>query len=208
MEGKCIVSSCGKARSKFCGSCGLVRYYSIETQRDDWNEHHKKLECGSMKKLSSASFTEKEINDVADRIMDFSDRLSADGKDEKSIYQLDGCIVFVRDSLRRLDSNDPCSMTGDGVKLNNIPLCRLLVKLGHTYYNMPSSSETDNHAINYLSEARELLVQRKDKGKDDMVMWELLIGCDKYLGPLYAKIGQLEKAKYQDIYHTLLTVHT
>ena len=74
MEGKCIVSSCGKAASKCCGSCGLVRYCSVECQKEDWKKIHKKMECVSMKSLASVSLTEEEIRDVADRISCISRR--------------------------------------------------------------------------------------------------------------------------------------
>ena len=109
------------------------------------------------------------------------------------------CIDFVRDHLGRVDCNDSHSTIGDGVKLNNIAICRLLVKLGNFCFLISRSCETGNHAISYLSEARELLVQRKDAGNDDMVMWDLLFDCDKYLGPLYGKIGQMEKARYHAV---------
>ena len=199
MEGKCIVSSCGEAASKCCGSCGWVRYCSTECQKEDWKKHHTKLECVNMKKLSPVSLTEIEIESVVEKVTIISNRLSANGEHERNIDLLKECIDFVRDRLGRLDCKDWRSMIGDGVKLNHLTICHLLVKLGRIYYDIRRSSETDNHAISYLSEARELLVLRKDAGKNDMVMCELLIMCDKYLGPLYAKIGQLEKAKYHSV---------
>ena len=196
MEGKCIVSSCGKAALKCCGSCGLVRYCSIECQKEDWKKHHKKLECVNMKKLSSVLLTEEEIDAVADKIIKISDRLLANGEHVRNIDLLKECICFIKDRFGSLDCKDFHSMIGDGVELNYIAMSLLLFRLGHTYYSMPSSSETDNHAISYLSEARELLVQKKDAGKGDMVTWELLFCCEKYLCPLYRQIGQLEKSKY------------
>ena len=199
MRGKCIVSCCGKAASKCCGSCCLVRYCSVECQKEDWKKHHKKFECVNMKKLSSESLTEDEINVVVDKITNISDRLSANGEDERNTDLLKDCIDFVRDRLSRLGSGDPHSLIGDSVKLNHLTICRLLVKLGLLYYNMPSSCETDNHAISYFSEACELLVQRKDTGKDDMVMWKLLFACDEYLCHLHARIGQLEKVEYHAV---------
>ena len=196
MEGKCIVSGCGKAASKCCGSCGFVRYCSVECQKKDWKKHHKKFECVNMKKLSAVSLTEVEINQVTHKITVISCRLSANGEHERNIDLLKECIDFVQDHLGRLDRNDSHSVIGDGVKLNNFSICRLLVKLGKVYYNMPSSSETDNHAMSYISEARELLVQRKDAGKDDSDMWEQLLICDKCLYHLCLRNCQLEKAKY------------
>ena len=73
MEGRCIVSGCGKAASKCCGSCGFVRYCSAECQKEDWKKHHKKLECVNMTKLSSVSLTEEEINAVVKKITNISD---------------------------------------------------------------------------------------------------------------------------------------
>ena len=199
MKGKCIVSSCGKAASKCCGSCGLVRHCSVECQKEDWKEHHKIFECVNMKKLSSVSLTEEEIYVVVDKIKIISCRLFANGEHERNIDLLKECIDFVRDSFCRLDCKDSHSMIRDGVKFNDITICHLLVNLGHVYFSMASSSETSNHAISYLSEARELLMQRKDVGKDDRDMWTLLFACDKDLGPLYAKIGQLDKAEYHAV---------
>ena len=189
MEGKCIVSSCGKAASKCCGSCGWVRYCSTECQKEDWKTCHKKLECVSMKKLSSVSLTEEEIYTVAYKVMTISDRLLANGEHGRSIYLLKECIVFVKNRLGRLDSN-----LSHGMAIT-LPL----VKLGEVYFRMARLSETDNHAISHLSEARELLIQRKDAGQDDLAMWKLLYTCDEYLFPLYTGIGQLEKAKYHAV---------
>ena len=196
MEGKCIVINCGKAASKCCGSCGWVRYCSVECQKEDWKSCHKKKECVNIKKLSSVSLTEEEINAVVDRMTNIYYRLSANGEDERNIDLLKECIDFVQDHLGRLDCKDSHSMIGDGVILNHLTICRLLVNLGNVYYNMPSSCESDNHAISYLSEARKLLVQRKDAGKDDIDMWELFIACDDSLCTLYSRRFQLEKAKY------------
>ena len=199
MEGKCIVSCCGKAASKCCGSCGLVRYCSVECQKEDWKKGHKKLECVNMKKLSSVSLAEEEIESVVDKITNISDRLLANGEHERNIDLLKERINFVGDRLGRLDCKDSRSMIRDGVKLNDITICHLLVNLGQVYFNMASSCETDNHAISYLSEARELLVQRKDLEKDDMTIWKMLFGCDESLYHLYARRCQLEKAKYHSV---------
>ena len=197
MVGKCIVSSCGKAASKCCGSCRWVQYCGIECQREDWKKGHKKFECVNMKKLSSVYLTEEEINVAAYRITSISDRLSANGEYERSTDVLKECIVFAQDRLGQLDCSHSDGMIGDGVKLNYIVICHLLVELGEVYFRMPSSSETDNHAISYLSEARELLIQRKDAGKDDMIMFKLLLSCDNTLCGLYSRMqDQLEKAKY------------
>ena len=203
MDGKCIVSSCGKAASKCCGSCGLVRYCSTDCQKKDWKEHHKKSECLNLNKLNELSpgLTEKEIYDVVDRVSKMSDRLSPKGELVRSIHLLNEFVVFVRDRCGRLDCNDARSMIGDGVKLNNIPICRLLVKLGEIYFlNVQGSSESDNLVMSYLSEARELLIQRKDAGEDDMVMWKMLFLCDESLYHLYARRCQLEKAKYHAVH--------
>ena len=169
MEGKCIVSSCGKAASKCCGSCGLARYCSVECQKEDWKKVHKKNECVSMKKYSSVSLTEEEVNLVVQKITNISDRLLANGEHERSIDVNKECLNFARDRLGRLDCNDSHSMIGDHVKLNSIAICHLLFILGHVYYNMPRSSETDNHAISYISEARVLLVKRKDADRKSVV---------------------------------------
>ena len=103
MKGKCIVSSCGKAASKCCGSCGWVRYCSTDCQKRDWKEHHKKDECINMSKLSSVTLTEVEIIDVADRVSNISVRLLANGEDVRSIDLLREGIDFARDHLGRLD---------------------------------------------------------------------------------------------------------
>ena len=199
MEGRCIVSGCGKAASKCCGSCGFVRYCSVECQKKDWKKHHKKFECVNMKKLSAVSLTEVEINQVTHKIAVIPSRLSANGEHERNIDLLKECIDFVQDHLGRLDRKDSHSIIGGGVKPNNFSICRLLVKLGKVYYNMPSSSETDNHALSYISEARELLVQRKDAGKDDSDMWEQLSICDTCLYHLCLRKCQLQKAKYHAV---------
>ena len=85
MKGKCIVRNCGKAASKCCGSCGLVRYCSIKCQKEDWKKHHKKEECVSMKKLASVSLTEVEIGDVADKIKSICVRHEGIGEAKSSI---------------------------------------------------------------------------------------------------------------------------
>ena len=192
MKGKCIVSSCGKAASKCCGSCGWVRYCSTDCQKRDWKEHHKKDECINMNKLSSVTLTEVEIIDVADRVSNISVRLLANGEDARSIDLLRKGIDFARDHLGRLDRRHT-------VKADSITISDLLVKLGRIYYfNMQGSSENDNHAISCFSEARELLVMRRDAGMDDEALWDLLFCCDKYLYLLYfrTRISHSEKAKY------------
>ena len=199
MERKCVVSSCSKEASKCCGSCGLVRYCSVECQIEDWKRRHKKLECVNVKKLSSVSLTEEEIYTVAHKTVSISQRLLANGEDERSIGLLKECLVFAQDRLGRLNCKDSRGMIGDGVKLNHLTICRLLVNLGEVYYGMASSSESDSYCISYLSEASELLVQRKNAGEDEMVMWNLLFACEKPLYHLYAKIGQMEKAKYHAV---------
>ena len=153
----------------------------------------------NMKKLSSVSLTEEKFTEVVYKMLIISYRLSANGEDERNIDLLKECIDFVRDRLGRLDCKDSHSMIGDSVKLNNIRLCRLLVDLGLVYFKMARSSESDNHGISYLFEAREMLVQRKDAGNDDMVIWELLFACDDHLCALYARRCQLEKAKYHAV---------
>ena len=199
MQGKCIVSSCGKAASKCCGACGLVRYCSTDCQTDDWKKHHKKAECVNMKKLSTVSLTEKEIAGVAGRVSNISVRLVAVGEPERSVDLFKECIKFVRDRLSQLDCHDSRNLTGDGVRLNHLMICGLLVDLGEVYFHMPSSSETDNLAISYISEARELLVQRKDAGIDDILMWQLLWSCDSSLYRLYSSLEHVEKAKYHAV---------
>ena len=159
MEGKCIVSSCGKAASKCCGSCGLVQYCSVECQKEDWKKHHKKEECVNMKKLASVSLTEKEINNVAERISCVSGRLEFIGEAKMSTDVFKECIDFVRDRLGRLDCDKSRSLIGDGVRLSHLTICNLLVNLGQIYFRMVHTSESDNHVISYTSEARELLVQ-------------------------------------------------
>ena len=196
MEGKCIVSGCGKAASKCCGSCGRVRYCSVECQKEDWKKCHKTSECVNMKKLSTVSLTEIEIADAVSRITRLSCRLLDAGEPERCTFVLKECIVFARDRLGRLDCKDSCSMIGGGVKLNHITICLLLVQLGVIYYNMPRSPETDNDTISYLSEALELLMQRKDVGKDGIRVLELRFACHEPLCNLYAKLGQLEISKY------------
>ena len=115
MEGKCIVINCGKAASKCCGSCGWVRYCSVECQKEDWKSCHKKKECVNFKNLSSVSLTEEEINAVVNRMTNIYYRLSANGEDERNIDLLKECIDFVQDHLGRLDCKDSHSMIGDGM---------------------------------------------------------------------------------------------
>ena len=192
----CIVSSCGKAASKCCGSCGLVRYCSVECQKEDWKKIHKKKECVSMKKLASVNLTEGEIYDVANKIKCISDRHMGIGEAKWSIDMNKECLDFVRDRLGRLNRGDSRSLTRDGVRLNHLIICRLLVDLGTVYFDMARSSETDSHCISYLSEARELLVQSKDAGMNDSEMWELLLSCGVRIYQLYTERGQWEKAKH------------
>ena len=196
MEGKCIVSTCGKAASKCCGSCGFVRYCSVECQRVDWKEVHKIVECVNMKKLALANLTEEEIKEVVDKIMIMSNRIAAIGEVERSIDVMKECIAFVRDRLGQLNRNDSHGLIGDCVRPNNLILCSLLNRLGHDYQIMLTSSESDHHAIFYLSESREMLVQMRDGGVNDMEMWQLLIYGEAGLYHLHVKINQFEKAKY------------
>ena len=194
MKGKCIVSSCGNAASKCCGSCGLVQYCSIECQKEDWKKYHKKRECVNIKKLSSVTLTEAEVSDVADKVSFMSHRLSAAGEVEKSTYLLKECIDFIRVCLSRFDR----SCISDGVKLNRL-ICRLLLELGEIHQKMPASSERDRNAIFYISEARELLVQMRDAGPDDEVMWRQLWICDSRLNSLCSSTGQRERATYHAV---------
>ena len=107
----------------------------------------------------------------------------------------------MRDRLGRLYCDESHSSTGDGVWLNHIIICRLLVDLGKIYFGidlrMARSSDKDNHCVSYLSEARELLVQRKDAGMNESEIWELLLVCDQRVYLLYMHRGQSEKAKHQ-----------
>ena len=192
MEGKCMVNSCGKADSKCCGLCGLVRYCSVDCQKKDWKTIHKKKECVSMKNLASVSLTEEEIRDVADRIMCICGRYLGIGETKSSIDLYKECLDFVRDRLGRLDCADSRSLRGDGVRLNHLIICRLLVDLGKVCFGM----ETDSHCISYLSEARELLVQRKDAGLNESEMWELLLNCHHRICEWYIQRGQWEKVKH------------
>ena len=196
MEGICIVNGCGKAASKCCGSCGLVRYCSVECQKEDWKKIHKKKECVSMKKLASVSLTEEEMRDVADRISCICGRHLGIGETKSSIDMYKECLDFVRDRLDRFDCDHSRGLTGDGVGLNHLTICRLLVDLGKVYFDMGRSSETDSHCIFYLSEARELLLQKKDAGMNVSETWELLRICDLRICQLYMQRGQMEKAKY------------
>ena len=196
MEGICIVSSCGKAASKCCGSCGLVRYCSVECQKEDWKKIHKKMECVSMKRLALVSLTAEEIRDVADRISCISRRHLVIGETKSSIDMYKECLDFVRDRLGQLYRDEFPSLTGYGGRLNHLIICRLLVDLGTVYFDMARSSETDSHCISYLSEARELLVQSKDAGMNDSEMWELLLSCGVRIYQLYTERGQWEKAKH------------
>ena len=196
MEGKCIVSGCGKAASKCCGSCGFVRYCSVECQKEDWKKHHKKDECVSMKKLASVNLTEDEICDVAERIKCISGRHLGIGEAKWSIHMNQECLDFVRDRLCRLDCDDSRNLMRDGVRLNHLILCRQLIDLGAAYFHMERSTKIDNHGISYLSEARELLVQNKDAGMNESGMWHLLYICDHQIYQLYKLRGQWEKAKY------------
>ena len=196
MEGICIVSSCGKAASKCCGSCGLVQYCSIACQKGDWKKHHKKKECVSMKKLASVNLTEEEIYDVADRISCICGRHLGTGETKSSIDMYKECLDFVRDRLGRLDCDHSRGLTGDGVRLTNLTICRLLVNLGKVYFGIAPSSETDSSSMSYLSEARELLLQRRDAGMNEPEIWELLLICDREIFLLYMQRGQMEKAKH------------
>ena len=196
MEGKCIVSSCGKAASKCCGSCGVIRYCSVECQKDDWKKHHKKAECVNMKILSTVSLTEKEMSTVTDKISSMCGRLKTIGEGGRIIHLLREFIAFVRDRLGRLDSEDSRSLIRVGVRLNHLIICRLLVKLGIIYFDMQTSFENDSHVISCLSEARELLVERIDTGMDEIVAAQMLMGCDTYLYLIHEQRGQIEKAKY------------
>ena len=196
MEGKCIVSGCGNAASKSCGSCGWVRYCSVECQKKDWKTIHKKKECVSMKKLASASLTEEEIIDVALRVSRISIRHLGIGEAKRSIDLYKECLDFVRDRLGRLDCDESRSLTGDGARLNHLIICRLLVDLGKAYFHLSRSSGIDNHGTSYLSEARELLMQNKDAGMNESEMWKMLFICDKQIYNSYIRRGQWDKAKH------------
>ena len=196
MEGICIVSSCGYSASKCCGSCGLVRYCSVECQKEDWKKGHKKKECVSMSKLASANLTEEEISDVTDRISCISRRHLVIGEAKSSIDLYKECLDFARDRLGRLNCDNSRSLTGDGVRLNHLMICRLLVDLGQVYFHIARSSESDDHGLSYISEARELLVQRKDAGMNETEIWPLLSICDHQIYQLYIERGQSEKAKH------------
>ena len=172
MEGKCIVSSCGKAASKCCGSCGVIRYCSVECQKEDWKKHHKKEECVNMKEMSDMTLTEKEISNVANKILSMCDRLKIIGEDGRIIGLLREFIDFARDRLGRFDDKGSRSLIGD------LTICRLLVQLGDVYFEMQRSFENDSHVISYMSEARELLMQRRDAGPNQIACAQMLMRCD------------------------------
>ena len=196
MKGKCIVSGCGNFASKYCGSCGWVRYCGVECQKGDWKQRHKKRECVNMKKLSSLSLSEGQIEDVSDKVSRISGRLSSVGETESNIDLLNECIAFARDRLSRLLLKDSPRLKIDILKLDSLIICRLLINLGDIYYNMTPSADIDNHAVSYTSEARELLMQRKNAGIYDMAMQQLIMRCDFALHNLYSRGNQLEKIKY------------
>ena len=199
MEGKCIVSSCGKAASKCCGSCGWVRYCSVECQKEDWKKIHKKYECVSMKKLASVNLTEKEISNIASRVSRISVRHMGIGEAKSSIDMRKECLDFARDRLGRLYCGDSRSLTRDGIRLdhlNHLLICQMLVGLGQTYFNIARSSDSDDHGLSYLYEARELLVQRKDAGMNEPEIWEMLSMCVGQIYLLYRERGQREKEKH------------
>ena len=201
MEGKCIVSGCGKAASKCCGSCGLVKYCSVECQKEDWKKCHKKLECVNMKILASVPLTGNEINDVANRISSISRRLKVIGEAKRSIDVWKECINVVRDRIGRLDLDNSRRLMRDGVSRNHLLISRLLVNLGRNYFNMQSSSDADgdSHCMSYTSEARELLVQMRDVGINDPEMWLQLLDCDNIFYNLYARRDQFEDAKHHSV---------
>ena len=147
-----------------------------------------------MERLRPMSLTEEVIGVAAERMSAMSERLEAIGEAGRIVDKLKEFIDFARDRLSRLDS-----LMINGVWRNHLMICRLLVKLGYIYFSMPSSSENGTNAISYLSEARELLAQRKDQGMDDVVMWSFLWKCDLCLLQVYTQRGQLDKA----IFHSM-----
>ena len=199
MVGKCIVSTCGNAASKFCGSCGVVRYCSIECQKDDWKKLHKREECVNMKKLFSKTLTSEQIDEVIKGVSRMADRLLAAGESESIINLLKECIDFTRDHLGRLNRKNSHSSVEDGVKVNDMRIIRLLVLVGQLYANLPRSPENDRHAISYSSEARELLMQLRDAGLNDVAVWRQLHFCDTNLHHIYSETGQMEEAKHLSV---------
>ena len=190
MEGTCIVSSCGKAASKCCGSCGVIRYCSVECQKEDWKKHHKKEECVNMKKLSDVTLTENELSSVANKLSCMCGRLKTIREGWRIIHLLREFIDFVRNRLGRLDRKDSRSLIGDLI------ISSLLINLGDVYFEMQRSFENDSHVISYMSEARELLMQMRDTGMDEIDIAQMLMSCDKCLYRIYDRRGQMEKAKY------------
>ena len=150
----------------------------------------------SIKKLASVNLNEKEINVVVDKVSCISERFLAIGDFKGSIDINRECLEFVRGSLGRLDFDDSPSLMRDGVRLNHLIICRQLVNLGEVYSRITRSSETDSHWISNMSEARELLMQRKDAGMNEPDIWQLLLMCDRKIYELYIRRGPLEKAKY------------
>ena len=152
-----------------------------------------------MKKLSLQSelISEPEMDWVLNKVSCISERYLAIGEVVKSADLLKEGIALVRDCLGRLAPKGSRSFIGDGVKLNNIITCRLLVKLGDIYYNeMKSSSEVNGHAISYYSEAHELLAQKRVTSIYDVELLQLSMSCDSSLYNLYLQAHQFEKAKY------------
>ena len=143
-----------------------------------------------MKKLSTTALTENEINDVANKISRMCGRLKIIGEDGRIIHLLKEFMDFVRDRLGRLDSEDSRSLIGD------LTISRLLVHLGDIYFDMQRSYENDSHVISYMSEARELLMQMRDAGMNQIVIAQLLMRCDTCLYGIHKGRGQMEKAKY------------
>ena len=152
-----------------------------------------------MKKLALVNLTEDEIDDMSRRISYISYRLKGIGEAKRSVDIYMECIDFVRDRLGRLGCDDSLSLTGDDLRLNHFIICRLLIDLGTVYLQMACSSGTDSRCISYLSEARELLLQRRDAGMNEAYMWQLLLICDIHIYKLYLQSRQGEKAKYHAV---------
>lgn len=194
MEGKCIVKSCSGAASKCCGSCGWARYCSIKCQKEDWKAGHKMKQCINIKTLILVPLSEKEIDLVATKMTTSFFRLEAAGELSRGVTLLKECLEFTRNRLDQLHNNDSHSSNKNGKQHINMTTIKLLLQLSFVHRDMSPSSESEDYALSYSLEAREMMVRRKDSGINDI--WTLLSSCDQHIYFIYNRKGDPEKAKY------------
>ena len=192
MQDICIKSNCGNAASKSCGSCGGVRYCSSECQKNDWKEVHKN-ECVDVKKLFAMDLTEIEIKKAVYKMLKVVERLESLGQETRAIDSCEKCVVFAQHHLGDNIPGKQYFILRNGTKVDSELMCVIYQYLVRLYERiLRPGLDVANRMFPFVSEARRLLVDRRDAGIN--INNESLYVCDRQLSRICSEQGELDKS--------------